>query len=106
MWLLKELQPEQKASPKTSPENSKQLSFNCLPGLPWLEWSSVTAAIAIANVITVNSNQLRTRFRGLLFLPELIMLPATLIFPQFSMSALRPGDRGTENRMKGRKKKK
>lgn len=62
------------------------------PGPP-LSVPSVSGAAAVSDVVTIDCDQLLAALGRLLLLPELVVLPAALVFPQLPVSAFRPEDR-------------
>lgn len=61
-----------------------------VPGLAQAVLSPFAGSRAVTDVVAVVSDQLLTRLRRLLLFSKLIVLPATLVLPQLSVSPLRP----------------
>lgn len=66
------------------------------PGPP-LSVPSVSGAAAVSDVVTIDCDQLLAALGRLLLLPELVVLPAALVFPQLPVSAFRPEDTDGED---------
>lgn len=58
------------------------------PG-PALPVRSISGGAAVSDVIPIDGDELLAALRRLLLLPELVVLPATLVLPQLPVSAFR-----------------
>lgn len=78
------IRPSQHARGRT---DRHRLTHTPKPALPV---RSLSRAAAVANVISIDGDELLTALRRLLLLPELVVLPASLVLPQLPVSAFRP----------------
>lgn len=64
-------------------------SLKCYSPRPALSVRSVPRATAISDVVAVDGDELLATLGRLLLLPELVVLPATLVLPQLPVPAFR-----------------